>query len=318
MADDTSELQIEEYGVWFSPSPGAYAAIRINAVEMVRHLQDDKALRAASAMQTKIHLVCLKLEMDLPFPDKPWYRFRALPIGPHLPPPNEAKGYTSDMCIPIFPNSTHPTGRAPVPSERPFPYGNCYYWIDESVVIRVRARPEGFDETNVMKISARNEVLMSLAWGEDYQRARAIRASREPPEATVNPQDIPPREDCTFQPTDLASPSLRNRDDEVGSDLGVTSGEARNVHAAELANKSLGHNSDAVSISSALSRSIRSEQGASDSVGDIIRMDIFTGPDDDLDLVPLVDLWPDIANMLKEEDIPSPLELYEDIKTIQG
>ncbi len=61
MADDTSELQIEEYGVWFSPSPGAYAAIRINAVEMVRHLQDDKALRAASAMQTKIHLVCLKL-----------------------------------------------------------------------------------------------------------------------------------------------------------------------------------------------------------------------------------------------------------------
>lgn len=61
MADDTSELQVEEYGVWFSPSPGAYAAIRINPVEMVRHLQDDESLRAASAMQTKIYLVCLEL-----------------------------------------------------------------------------------------------------------------------------------------------------------------------------------------------------------------------------------------------------------------
>lgn len=61
MADDTSELQVEEYGVWFSPSPGAYAAIRINPVEMVRHLQDDKALRAASAMQTKTYLICLEL-----------------------------------------------------------------------------------------------------------------------------------------------------------------------------------------------------------------------------------------------------------------
>ncbi|EIW54308.1 uncharacterized protein TRAVEDRAFT_85247, partial [Trametes versicolor FP-101664 SS1] len=140
----------------FSPSPGAYAAIRINPVEMVRHLQDDKALRAASAMQKKTYLVCLELEMDLPFPDKPWYRFRALPIGPHLLPPNEAKGYTSDMCIPIFPNMSHPTGRAPLPSERPFPYGNCYHWIDESVVIRVRARPEGFDETNAIKIPARD------------------------------------------------------------------------------------------------------------------------------------------------------------------
>lgn len=103
--------------------------------------------------------------MDLPFPDKPWYRFRALPTGPHLPPPNEAKGYTSNMCIPTFPNLNHPNGRAPLPSERPFPYGNCYHWIDESVVIRVRARQEGFDETNAIKITARDEVLMSVAWG---------------------------------------------------------------------------------------------------------------------------------------------------------
>lgn len=100
----------------------------------------------------------------------------------------------------------------------------------------------------------------------------------------------------------------------------MTSGELRNVHPADPRKRSLDHSIDAASISSASesSRSVRSKQGPSDSVGDIIRMDIFTGPDADLDLVPLVDLWPDIANTLKEEDIPSPLELYEEIKTIQG
>ncbi|KAL1945508.1 hypothetical protein VTO73DRAFT_2359 [Trametes versicolor] len=316
MTDDTSELQVEEYGVWFSPSPGAYAAIRINPVEMVRHLQDDTALRAAGALQTKTYLICLELEMDLPFPDKPWYRFRALPIGPHLPPPNEAKGYTSDMCIPIFPNLNHPTGRAPLPSERPFPYGNCYHWIDESFVIRVRARPEGFDETNAIKIPARDEVLMSVAWGEDYKRARAIRASRNPTEASVH-SDIS-HEDRDSLNTHPAPSSARNCEDETGGRLEVTSGELRNVHPADPRKRSLDHSIDAASISSASSRSVRSEQGPSDSVGDIIRMDIFTGPDDDLDLVPLVDLWPDIANTLKEEDIPSPLELYEEIKTMQS
>lgn len=254
--------------------------------------------------------------MDLPFPDKPWYRFRALPIGSHLPPPNEAKGYTSDMCIPIFPNMSHPTGRAPLPSERPFPYGNCYHWIDESVDIRVRARPEGFDETNAIKIPARDEVLMSVAWGEDYKRARAIRASRSPPEATVHPEIS--LDDCDTRNTHPAPLSARNCEDEASGSLEVTSSESRNVHPAELADSSLEHNNDATSISSASSRSIQSEQGPSDSVGDIIRMDIFTGPDADLDLVPLVDLWPDIANILKEADIPSPLELYKEIKTIQG
>lgn len=48
-----------------------------------------------------------------------------------------------------------------------------------------------------------------------------------------------------------------------------------------------------------------------------MQMDIFTGPDEDLALVPLVDLWPNLAEHLKEADIPSPLELQDEIKTIQ-
>ncbi|KAH9889305.1 hypothetical protein C8Q73DRAFT_707074 [Cubamyces lactineus] len=40
-------------------------------------------------------------------------------------------------------------------------------------------------------------------------------------------------------------------------------------------------------------------------------MDIFSGPNDDVDLVPLVDLWiSELGDHLKQEDIPTPQEMY--------
>ncbi|EIW54313.1 uncharacterized protein TRAVEDRAFT_76241, partial [Trametes versicolor FP-101664 SS1] len=122
----------------FSPSPGAYAVIRLNPIEMVQHLDDNDALQAAMAMQTKTYLVCLDIVSSNPTHHKPWYRFEARPIGPHLPPAKEEEGYTPDMYIPIYPNTNHPTGRAPIRPRRPFPYANCYHWIDNTIHIRVR------------------------------------------------------------------------------------------------------------------------------------------------------------------------------------
>ena len=45
--------------IYYSPSPGAYAVIRLNPVEMVRHLQDQEALAQARAMRTKTYLIYL-------------------------------------------------------------------------------------------------------------------------------------------------------------------------------------------------------------------------------------------------------------------
>ncbi len=50
----------DDSNVWFSPTPGTYVVIRINAVEMVRHFKDGDALEAARQMQTKCYLVCLE------------------------------------------------------------------------------------------------------------------------------------------------------------------------------------------------------------------------------------------------------------------
>ena len=51
----------------YSPSPGSYAVIRMNPVEMVRHLDDPQALLEAQAMRPKSYLVYL-VYVRLPTP----------------------------------------------------------------------------------------------------------------------------------------------------------------------------------------------------------------------------------------------------------
>ncbi|KAI0365071.1 hypothetical protein BV20DRAFT_903734, partial [Pilatotrama ljubarskyi] len=44
----------------------------------------------------------------------------------------------------------------------------------------------------------------------------------------------------------------------------------------------------------------------------LMAMNIFGAPDQDVACVPLVDLWLDLTDHLKEEDIPNPLGLLEE------
>ncbi|KAI9063910.1 hypothetical protein FKP32DRAFT_1570974, partial [Trametes sanguinea] len=144
--------------VVFSPSPGTYVVLRLNPMEMVRQFDGDPvALAEAQAMRIKSHLVVLEMELALPIPNRPWYRFDVRSIAPCLRAEEPQKGLTSDMCIPIFPNSQHPNGRGPMHPEPEglFPYDNCYHWFQPvETTVRIRARPEKFDETNAVSVSA--------------------------------------------------------------------------------------------------------------------------------------------------------------------
>ncbi|EIW54184.1 uncharacterized protein TRAVEDRAFT_77773, partial [Trametes versicolor FP-101664 SS1] len=137
----------------FSPNTGTYAVIRLNPVAMVEDLNDPEALVAAEALQTKRYLVYLEyVSLELPFPNRPWYRYTVCPIAPSLRAEDKAEGYTPDMCVPIFPNTSHPRGRTPLRTEPVFPYDNCYHWAQFRTDIRVRARAEKFNERRAIRL----------------------------------------------------------------------------------------------------------------------------------------------------------------------
>ena len=105
------------------------------------------------------------------------------PIGPSLRAVDEKRGFESDMCVPIFPNETHPTGRSSVRPDRVFPYDNCYHWARMNLDVRVHAREEGFDDTCAIELSVEEQMDMEALFRTDLGRAKRTRSAREQAES---------------------------------------------------------------------------------------------------------------------------------------
>ncbi|KAI9067449.1 hypothetical protein FKP32DRAFT_261537 [Trametes sanguinea] len=274
----------------FCPSPGAYAVIRLNPVEMVKHLDDAEALEQAKALTPRFHLIYLLHDMALPFPGRPWYHFDVSPIAPKFRKEDPKRGITPAMCIPIYPNTVHPNGRPPLRPQGVFPFSNCYHWIDNMTEVRVRARPEGFDETNVVRLSYDSMSDLEEIWVEDIIALASARRAAE----AANSQA-------------------------VANDAKQAEGDA-NDHAAEIDGdlsplpETLADDADRASVSSTSSAS---DEVFTDDVTRLATIDIFGGPECDVDLVPLVDLWiSELSEHLKEEEIPDPEDLFAECEQI--
>ncbi|KAH9889307.1 hypothetical protein C8Q73DRAFT_783320 [Cubamyces lactineus] len=184
----------------------------------------------------------------------------------------------SDMCTPIFPNTSHPTGREPLKPEPEglFPYDNCYHWFAAKLVdVRIKSRAEEFDETNAVALSVLTRIQMVQSWEQDNRQT--IENCK-----TLHPAG----------PTEIRSP-------------------LEDVQAASQAADAEFEEAEASSLCSARSSHLNH------SLDDLAAMDIFSGPNDDVDLVPLVDLWiSELGDHLKQEDIPDPQEMYAEFDHI--
>ncbi|KAJ8463624.1 hypothetical protein ONZ51_g10139 [Trametes cubensis] len=290
----------------YSPSPGSYAVIRMNPVEMVRHLDDPQALLEAQAMRPKSYLVYLVYELALPFPDQPWYRFEVQPIATSLRLEDKARGITPDMCIPIFPNNSHPSGREPLRPypEGLFPYSNCYHWFEAKAVnVRVRARPEEFDETGAVKLNARSRIQMQRYWIEDGFRLPDISEDPETKHDGIDSSEV--AASGLSEPT-LSSSSHNPCEDTIRSESMVAA-RAQCPTAFD----------DDKSASMISSGSNTLEDKSNHSLEDIAAMGIFSGPNDDVELIPLVDLWiSELADHLPQDDIPSQFEMFAEFEEV--
>ncbi|KAJ3018251.1 hypothetical protein NUW54_g383 [Trametes sanguinea] len=304
-----------ENKVVYSPSPGTYVVIRLNPVEMVRHLDDPVALEEARSMQTKAHLVILEMELALPFPNRPWYRFDVHSIAPCLRDEEPQKGLTADMCIPIFPNTHHPNGRVPVHPEPEgiFPYDNCYHWFQPvETTVRVRARPEEFDETNAVSLSPTTLTRMDFScWEEDGEK---MCAKLDALEALANTSTIK-TDPLSVPPSHSDAPAIGGavRTSEAPQTphtviIEHPDGDSTSTHSGSASTRTM--DSDNYSDYSG------SELGIGGGFGSI---DPFSAPDEDVELVPLVDVWvSELADHLKQEDIPHPSELGAEVEEIKG
>ncbi|KAJ3004658.1 hypothetical protein NUW54_g4706 [Trametes sanguinea] len=279
----------------FFPLPGFYGVMEMDPVAMVQDLKDQEAERLARAMQTKKYLVYLYNPIELPWPDRPWYGYYVYPIGPFLRSENAEKAITSDMCIPIAPNKEHPARRSPLATVPPFPFTNCYHWVDALTRVRIRAGQE-FDETRAVQLPNVAQVQMQDMFEEDMDRAYDVLEERQqsggPPAAqsiasdTVGPEGgSQPIHNCGITPPATSGrQSLGRSGTRSNSEGSSCSGSRRPSFSASV---------DSMDVFAAL-----------DPFG-------FSG-DEDVLLAPLVDFCFDLTDHLCQEEIPSPVEFWNE------
>ncbi|KAI0350634.1 hypothetical protein OH77DRAFT_1430812 [Trametes cingulata] len=281
---------------YYCPMPYRYGVAKIDPLATVQHLNDEVATEKASKLRTKQYLVYLEQELELPFPDRPWYKFSISPIGTAPRTEEPEHGVTHDMCIAIHPNTAHPRNRPPVHTVPEFPFPNCYHWLAVDVHVRIRAKPDDgvFDATNAVRLPPSERSAMIYYWNDDINRLRGTLRRRE-----MGLPDEP----------EMAAPfELPERtDDPNGAQGGGPL--SHGTCAAEPVERSptpSAHESDDDRCSYTAS-----DSSSEDTADVLVDMNVFGDPNDLGDDYPLVDFSFDIQ-ALRAEDIPDPFDLLDE------
>ncbi|RPD57895.1 hypothetical protein L227DRAFT_505891 [Lentinus tigrinus ALCF2SS1-6] len=302
------------------PKALKFAVIRMDPVSMISHLDlDSIAIAEATAMEPKKYLIYLDTPQDLPLPESEWCRYWVQPVATVLRPAVPEQGITSDMVMPIHPNTRYAKGRQPVQSTPQFPFPNCYFWMMSRMSLRVKIKrgADVYDNDKGATISISQHVRLMSAWRDDFFRMSSLRraaalgsgpAAKGPPQAAGPPAPYHATRHSPSSSTPTSPPTLREYvDDSRSSD----------------------DDEDSISDQSSLS-SDQSDSPTSDDDGTapilpsvppllekIIDMDLFGwAHDPKVPFIPLVDLWLELEDHLSPDNIPNPAELWKEQEMI--
>ncbi|EIW54191.1 uncharacterized protein TRAVEDRAFT_51911 [Trametes versicolor FP-101664 SS1] len=316
----------------FFPMPCLYAVIEIDVEKTLLPLNDPIASAAGAAIKTTKCIVYLDVLLQLPFPGNSTFKYMVHLVGPGLRPEDPEYCFTPDMCIPIYPNTQHPSGtREPLRPQPSFPFANCYHWIGPDVVMDLRIWSDGRRYTPEERVSLPPLQHVDM----EYIRAHDISKSARTWEAKTGFSDIanaalapePSSEQETAVQKLKDGVSLRSRSPPPpGSELGheQRSPAASSIRSSHMGNYQPGERYHDDDESRADCESVYSSQCDSESSKSFIYtgpegseahcgVDVF-GLDSDANQenrLPIVNMWLDIGAHFVEEDIPDPMEFVK-------
>ncbi|KAI8999040.1 hypothetical protein BD414DRAFT_512582 [Trametes punicea] len=267
----------------FFPLPGCYGVMQMDPVAMVEDLGDPEALKEAKSMRVKKYIAYLYSPIELPWPNRPWYGYYVCPVAPSLRSEDVEKAIAPEMCIPIAPNTNHPTGRPPLVPRPPFPYSNCYHWVDTLTRVRIRAGVE-FDDSRAVFLPDEAQIVMQEMFDRDMDRACEVLVERQNAARSLAALE--------HLETSEATSYVNSSEDRTHSDS----------------------TSHPWSDSSVRGSSLQSTRPSSiDSFETVAAFDpLSSHPDDDAFFSPLVDFCFDLTDHVSQEVIPDPSGFWEE------
>ncbi|KAH9935164.1 uncharacterized protein BXZ73DRAFT_100551 [Epithele typhae] len=109
--------------------------------------------------------------INIPFPWMRWFKYEIAMLGNTLPPFDEEECFEPQMCAPVLPNDSHPTGRTPlVTHPSPFPFPGCFRWPHDEIDIRVLPRESGWDDETGFCLKGAAQMKLCDYWDADRPR----------------------------------------------------------------------------------------------------------------------------------------------------
>ncbi|KAI0824972.1 hypothetical protein BC628DRAFT_1321340 [Trametes gibbosa] len=281
-----------------------YAVVQLDPVGMVKHFRDPIATAEAREMRPKKYLVYLDTPLDLLTPNKSWFRFCVVPIATTLRPEVKEKGITSDMVIPIYPNTHHPGGpRDPIYTHpAPFPFPNCYHWYDNDINVRVRRKATRYDDSHAYRVDYCQHSLINEGFRDDILRICQFRLDKmAASDRRPSVRHLPAPQHGT------ASSSLHSS---MPTDEGAVMDNVDSLPEGP-------DDADTDSRSSSYAASHDDRRDSDHTIDEIFQMDPFGfHVDHTIEFMPLVYLWFELTEHLTAETIPNPVEFEKERETI--
>ncbi|TFK91978.1 hypothetical protein K466DRAFT_481556 [Polyporus arcularius HHB13444] len=296
------------------PSPSHYAAIRLNPVAMVEDLglEDEATLAEARRLETKTYLAYLVWPAELPLPRMRWCRYNIEVISTTLRKPDPEAGITADMVVPIAPNTSHPAGREPIHTTPPFPFPNCFHWINNHAAVRIRTRRECFElYDGLCQLSGEEQVALTDRFSEDYERIGAFFLEQEQKAQACSPPESRPDSPASVATDTHEKPTTGDLLNKL-----LSTAYLRYAKEEGVMTSSPPRRDDALSSRSKSASDSRAPASSTSSLGSDLDDVLGRTPDPTTGLIPLVDAWMDIEEHLRADSIPSPDELEQEVEEV--
>lgn len=123
----------------------------------------------------------------MPWEDQPHNGFAINLLRQGLPARSPTEFIEPDMCIPVIPNTEHPTGRSPLSPKRPLPWPNCYHAVGEMLRVYIPTQFADPKESRIEIDWDQMDVigLAELQWQKQQDK---LRLAAEPVPHEADPQ----------------------------------------------------------------------------------------------------------------------------------